>query len=142
MINKIKDYIIDKLELAEEKDSFIIENHKQHDSLLFKTAVKTLIVKYIPLKVKKSRIAIKDKNGNFAEYEIETVADIDEHLPEIAEIIEYCRLVGGNSVMGCCHKYVECSDAGVCINKKYQYICQYNQNLKNGLIFYGKNRKD
>ena len=43
---------------------------------------------------------------------------------------------------GCCHKYVECSDARKCIHPDqiYALSCQYRKNLENGKIFYGKNR--
>lgn len=43
---------------------------------------------------------------------------------------------------GCCHQYVECSDAGKCLHPDqiYSLSCQYRKNLENGKIFYGKNR--
>ncbi len=43
---------------------------------------------------------------------------------------------------GCCHLYNECSDAKKCIhaNIVFSNACYYKKNLKNGLIFYGKNR--
>lgn len=43
---------------------------------------------------------------------------------------------------GCCDKYVECSDAGKCLHqdKLHANGCAYNGNLKEGRIFYGKNK--
>lgn len=43
---------------------------------------------------------------------------------------------------GCCSKYLECSDARKCVHENSDYAegCAYNKNLKNGKIFYGKNR--
>lgn len=43
---------------------------------------------------------------------------------------------------GCCHKYVECSDAKKCLHDDliYATACMYRKNLEQGRIFYGKNR--
>ena len=43
---------------------------------------------------------------------------------------------------GCCSKYVECSDAGKCLHqdKLHANGCAYNGNLKEGRIFYGRNK--
>ncbi len=42
---------------------------------------------------------------------------------------------------GCCHRYVECSDAGKCTapNLFHAKGCFYRENLENGRVFYGKN---
>ena len=46
------------------------------------------------------------------------------------------------SSFGCCHKYIECSDARKCLHDDLNYSegCIYRQNLEAGRIFYGKNR--
>ena len=43
---------------------------------------------------------------------------------------------------GCCHKYIECSDAQRCLHDDLDYSqgCAYRQNLESGHIFFGKNR--
>ena len=43
---------------------------------------------------------------------------------------------------GCCSRYNECSDAKKCVNPNPEMAikCMYRKNLKNGKIFYGKNR--
>lgn len=43
---------------------------------------------------------------------------------------------------GCCSQYNECSDAKKCVNPDPEMAirCTYRKNLKNGKIFYGKNR--
>lgn len=43
---------------------------------------------------------------------------------------------------GCCDKYIECSNAGKCVltDKRFAADCSYRINLKNGKIFYGKNK--
>jgi hypothetical protein len=44
--------------------------------------------------------------------------------------------------IGCCGKYNECSDAGICLHEDliYSSCCMYRKNLESGKIFYGKNR--
>ena len=49
--------------------------------------------------------------------------------------------------VACCHRYLECSDARKCVipdsdrsNLKLKYTCYYHKNLREGKIFYGKNR--
>lgn len=48
----------------------------------------------------------------------------------------------GSDSYGCCHLYMECSDAKKCLheNKLYARSCIYGRNLAQGRIFYGKNR--
>ena len=43
---------------------------------------------------------------------------------------------------GCCHKYVECSDAKKCLHDDliYATACMYRRNLEKGKIFYGENK--
>lgn len=45
-------------------------------------------------------------------------------------------------MFGCCSCYEQCSDLKKCIKNDdvFSNRCYYKQNLKNGLIFYGKNR--
>ena len=44
--------------------------------------------------------------------------------------------------VGCCHRYVECSDARQCQHPDYltSLACAYKKNLDEGRIFYGKNK--
>ena len=52
------------------------------------------------------------------------------------------RLCRRNREIGCCGRYLECSDAKRCIhpNPKIALSCWYQQNLRDGKIFYGKNK--
>ena len=57
------------------------------------------------------------------------------------------RAIKGSSkktihTFGCCSRYLKCSDAKECVHEDKQYAkgCAYYSNLKNGKIFYGKNR--
>ena len=42
----------------------------------------------------------------------------------------------------CCSRYMECSDAKVCVHpdKRFAFQCGYRKILSSGRIFYGKNR--
>lgn len=44
--------------------------------------------------------------------------------------------------IGCCSRYLECSDARHCVNPSSDISlhCAYRQNLNKGLIFYGENK--
>ena len=48
----------------------------------------------------------------------------------------------GGSAFGCCSRYEECSDAKKCLheNRLYALGCAYYHSLREGRIFYGKNR--
>jgi len=48
----------------------------------------------------------------------------------------------GGSAFGCCASYEKCSDAKKCVheNRLYALGCAYYHNLRNGHIFFGKNR--
>lgn len=45
------------------------------------------------------------------------------------------------STVGCCSRYLECSNARHCVSDSVETRskCAYNKNLQNGLVFYGKN---
>jgi hypothetical protein len=48
----------------------------------------------------------------------------------------------GGETFGCCHRYVECSDALRCTNPDFMasLACMYKKNLDAGRVFYGKNK--
>ena len=52
------------------------------------------------------------------------------------------RLCGRHREIGCCGRYLQCSDAGKCLHPdpKVALSCWYQQNLRDGKIFYGKNK--
>ncbi len=57
-----------------------------------------------------------------------------------AELYEIC--LSTSDPFGCCSEYMACSDAKKCVRKDAMFFgrCQYRQHLRNGRIFYGKNR--
>ncbi len=56
-------------------------------------------------------------------------------------IKRYNYIINNYEGFGCCHLYLECSDAKKCAHKDpfVALCCYYNKNLKAGKIFYGKN---
>lgn len=55
------------------------------------------------------------------------------------EIFEDCLSSEG---FDCCSRYMQCSDAKNCVHPDLLFAgqCRYRQKLKQGIIFYGKNR--
>lgn len=80
----------------------------------------------------KSKILINDVN------------DIKQYTKPISLLfIDVLFKLGGES-FGCCHRYVECSDALKCLhpNLLHSFGCTYKKNLESGKVFYGKNRNE
>ncbi len=57
-------------------------------------------------------------------------------------VFNNCYKESAVDVFGCCSRYIQCSDAKLCVHsdKKEARGCMYKVNLDNGRIFYGKNR--
>lgn len=65
-------------------------------------------------------------------------------LMQYSEMIQKCFLKMLGSLTGqfdCCSRYEECSDLlrCVCPDKNLALGCRYKKNLRNGVVFYGKN---
>lgn len=60
----------------------------------------------------------------------------------ICDIYTYRELEAKGRLFDCCHRYEECSDARDCTHpdKDFRMRCSYRQKLKQGIIFFGKNR--
>lgn len=71
---------------------------------------------------------------------MQTYKDILKYVPALRGILE--RLCRRHRDFGCCGRYEACSDAKACIHPdpKFALGCMYRQNLRDGKIFYGKNR--
>ena len=76
---------------------------------------------------------------NFIEFEFESTEHFWKSFKNVlnAFVAEYAT----SERFGCCHRYVECSDAGKCIapDPIHAKGCYYKENLEKGKIFYGKN---
>jgi DNA polymerase-3 subunit epsilon len=62
----------------------------------------------------------------------------------IRENVRYCLANYESKAgrFGCCHRYIECSDAKKCIHENLLYAkaCAYRRNLEEGRVFYGPNK--
>jgi len=69
--------------------------------------------------------------------------NFDENFSDLLLIITQ-KILGNysNDEFGCCHRYIDCSDAKKCVhpNKLESLGCMYKRNLEKGLIFYGRNK--
>lgn len=57
-------------------------------------------------------------------------------------VLELFRDLFSSDGFGCCHLYLECSNAKEClhVDKLYARACQYRRSLESNRIFYGQNR--
>jgi len=71
------------------------------------------------------------------------INNFDENFSDLLLIITQ-KILGNynNDEFGCCHRYIDCSDAKKCVhpNKLESLGCMYKRNLEKGLIFYGRNK--
>ncbi|NLU53434.1 MAG: hypothetical protein GXX10_11310 [Clostridiaceae bacterium] len=60
----------------------------------------------------------------------------------ISDIYEYCYRKYSDERFDCCSRYLECSDNKMCCyeGQKFSRACSYHYKLKDGIIFFGKNR--
>ena len=82
-----------------------------------------------------------DVNGKWIKVEYNDY-NLNKMLQNIDAVFEKCIRDSVKETFGCCNSFIKCSDNKQCIhpNKKFARGCMYRQNLKKGLIFYGKNR--
>lgn len=79
--------------------------------------------------------------GLFVNNGIESAHDVDVDASALKREKGMSGTQGGKAI-GCCSRYVECSDAMKCIQKddSISSVCYYKKNLESGRIFYGKNK--
>ncbi|MEA5073416.1 MAG: hypothetical protein VB030_04495 [Eubacterium aggregans] len=84
----------------------------------------------------------------FSRYEFSSLQELDIFSPSLQKIYNHMlNQYTDREQFGCCHRYVECSDAMKCLlsgsdedTTIFSNSCMYKENLENGKIFYGKNR--
>ena len=93
---------------------------------------KLLIDPIIPKSVKSEKDWIK--------YQIYNENDLDKIKLALIQIYDDCKPSG--TMFGCCSRFNGCSDAKKCIHpdRNYAKNCWYQENMKQGKIFYGVNR--
>lgn len=82
------------------------------------------------------------ENDPYIKIYITDIDEINKLTVQLQSIYIYLYLKKPVEQIGCCSRYVECSDALKCTNpnKKLARCCQYKRNLENGKIFYGKHK--
>ncbi|MEG1240238.1 MAG: hypothetical protein RSD46_02700, partial [Oscillospiraceae bacterium] len=68
--------------------------------------------------------------------------EIYRYAETIISIYDYRELESHGDLFSCCSRYDACSDAKDCIHpdKKVSAACTYRRKLRQGIIFFGKNR--
>ena len=103
--------------------------------------------KYISTKVRYEhlfrqplKLSSIDSDSEWIRYSITTEYDLDEISNVILYIYDDCKPSG--PMFGCCSRFNACSDEKKCVHpdKVYAKNCWYQENLKQGKIFYGVNR--
>jgi len=86
-------------------------------------------------------IHTSDKSCRINIAEINDVSELTEQL-SIIYVEELLELSG--EFFGCCHRYVECSNALRCLHPDFlaSLACSYKRNLEAGKVFYGKNKNN
>ena len=116
---------------------------------------KSILVAKIKLTKKTSYIEVKSKYAkDFINFEAARASDDSSRIKisginNVLALTEQLCVVymkelselGGES-FGCCHRYVECSDALKCQHPDFMtsLACSYKKNLDEGKVFYGKNK--
>jgi len=82
-----------------------------------------------------------DIKNDFVKIYIDSVEDIPNHIDKIKLSCQYI-LDALPKDFSCCSRYMECSDAKICIcpNKDFALGCFYRKVLHSGRVFYGENR--
>lgn len=141
---KIKPALIDILSLNGLEEEYLsIEEKKSYYSVYFDKS--SVIVRihsgrkpYIELPDQKKKIfGVKD----YRRIPLSDLLDISLYQEDIRNSLESI-IDGITKEFDCCHRFEECSNAKACTHpdKKFALLCGYRKILKNGHIFYGKNR--
>ena len=102
---------------------------------------------YIAVKLKYEKLLINPiipksakSQKDWINYKINTENDLDNIHSAFLAIYDDCKPSG--TMFGCCSRFHACSDAKKCMHPDKQYAknCWYQENLKQGKIFYGINR--
>ena len=84
-------------------------------------------------------VATAKADGEFTRLPLSQPQDILYYSDFIIECLK--KILNSLCIFDCCEKYEECSDnlRCVCPDRNLALGCRYKRNLRNGLVFYGKN---
>lgn len=83
-----------------------------------------------------------EKSTMWLRVSINEPSDIFMYKDLIISLYDCCTEINSSYSFDCCSRYMQCSDALKCVNpypEVFRY-CKYKTKLKNGIVFYGKNR--
>nr|DAL91802.1 MAG TPA: hypothetical protein [Caudoviricetes sp.] len=82
-----------------------------------------------------------DNKKDFVKRYIDSLKDVPDHIDDVKLSCQYI-LDECTKDFSCCSRYMECSDAKICIHpdKNAALGCYYRRVLHSGRVFYGKNR--
>lgn len=139
--------------MNQEYTKFLLVNENQDKSISIKA--KSILVAKIKFSKRNSYIEVKTKfEDEFANFErVYTsnntsrikITRIDDVISLISQLsIIYMKVLSelGEESFGCCHRYIQCSDALQCLHPDFitSIACLYKKNLESGKVFYGKNK--
>ena len=153
----IKEITEEKVPLTDRKDIKI--NELKNNAISF-MCFENILLKVTPLKTKMfieirkiDNIDIEElgkiyndvrytEDSLYVKIYIDNVNEIEKIKEQIKMLYIYLYNNEPIETFGCCSRYIECSDNMKCVNpdKKMARGCLYKENLKNGKIFYGKNK--
>jgi len=149
---RIKNALIHKI-VNQEYTKYLDVKENKDKSISIKA--KNILAAKIKLAKRTPYIEIKEKyKDEFVNFEMVhasnnslriKITGIDEVLALIDQLsIIYMKVLSelGEESFGCCHRYIECSDALHCLHPDYltSLACLYKKNLDKGKVFYGKNK--
>ena len=141
IILKENDKDVENVKPNKSGDTIFVEGTAAFDIILHKRdqyiAVKQ---RYEHLFKNPLRLSNIKSKPEWIRYSITTEYDLDEISNVILYIYDDCKPSG--PMFGCCSRFNACSDEKKCIHpdKVYAKNCWYQENLKQGKIFYGINR--
>lgn len=88
----------------------------------------------------KEKVDQADRSG-YVKFPLSSFSDAQNHMSLLQEVLQVIIERSGKE-FDCCSRYLECSDARQCIHPDPQFglKCGYRLVLKEGKVYYGKNR--
>lgn len=140
---------------ADAEKSVSFKKYKSHTTILFGENIVCLKIvfgtKYSFFAVSPRFKNVLQENGvlysvemstKWLRVEINKPTDIFTYKQLVIDLYNYCMELNSSDSFDCCSRYMQCSDALKCVNphpEVYKY-CKYKNKLKNGIVYYGKNR--
>ena len=141
------DYFPEKFKIENNKDgnsiwvcNMLLYRHKtERDEIILSTANRFISISGLESYILDRR---SETNFTYVPFNNQTIKII---LENAIDVYTHCFLTEKVELIGCCSKYVQCSDARHCLNTmcELEQGCLYKRlNLDKGRIFYGVNKNN